>query len=282
MATLKFRDEDGKWQYAPSLKYKDANGIFQNNGVLKYKDANGVWQKVRFGRSGSGGSGSDDGEYPTIDTLTVGSSVYLNENVSPVKYLVVHKGLPDSTLYDASCDGVWLLRKDLCVAKTHGSSSNDYSTSSIHTYLNDEFLTVLDEAVQSMLKEVKIPYGGMSGGTIYSGENGLTAKAFSLSLVEMGFTETHVTYLPIDGAKLDYFEIGTGTNANTKRIAYLNGSATQYTSRSPHMLGSSYFKSVGAGGSSGLIDLNSLTGIRPCMILPHTAKIDPDTNTIIG
>lgn len=38
----------------------------------------------------------------------------LNEKGTPVDYLVVNQGIPeDSPLYDASCEGTWLLRKDI-------------------------------------------------------------------------------------------------------------------------------------------------------------------------
>ena len=274
MATLKFRDTNGDWQYAPSLKYKDKNGAWQTARNLKYKDANGIWHRVCVG-------GSTDDDYPTIGTLTVGSTVYLLENGSPVEYLIVHKGLPDSTLYDVSCDGVWLLRKDLYISKAHNSSYNDYSKSEIYIDLNNNFVPILDD-VQSIIKEVKIPYTGMSGSTVYTNENGLLTKAFVLGHIELGFTSEHVTYLAVDGAKLDYFDFGTGTTANNKRISKLNGVATQYTTRSAHMMGSSYFKSVSASGASGLIDVNSITGVRPALILPYTAKLSPNTNTIIG
>ena len=46
--------------------------------------------------------------------LAVGSSVYLMENGVATEYLVVNQGIPSgSSLYDSSCDGTWLLRKDI-------------------------------------------------------------------------------------------------------------------------------------------------------------------------
>ncbi len=46
--------------------------------------------------------------------LEVGKIVRLNEKGTPVDYLVVNQGIPeDSPLYDASCEGTWLLRKDI-------------------------------------------------------------------------------------------------------------------------------------------------------------------------
>ena len=46
-----------------------------------------------------------------LSTKAIGSIVKLKENGTLVDYIVVHKGRP-SSIYDASCDGVWLLRKE--------------------------------------------------------------------------------------------------------------------------------------------------------------------------
>ena len=46
--------------------------------------------------------------------IAVGSTVKLMEGGTAVEYLVVNQGIPsNSSLYDASCDGTWLLRKAL-------------------------------------------------------------------------------------------------------------------------------------------------------------------------
>ena len=53
------------------------------------------------------------GSNPTpkpISELSVGSSVYAKESGTPAEFIVVHHGNPDSSIYDASCDGTWLLR----------------------------------------------------------------------------------------------------------------------------------------------------------------------------
>lgn len=80
------------------------------------------------------------GQYPIVgekvDTpvgnLSVGSVIQLNENGSPVDYMVVHQGNPDPEMYDASCDGTWVLRKDILEERAWSSSDNDYDSSDIH------------------------------------------------------------------------------------------------------------------------------------------------------
>ena len=53
-----------------------------------------------------GPSGTNAGD------IDVGTEVILNESGQPVNYLIVNQGIP-SALYDASCEGTWLLRKDI-------------------------------------------------------------------------------------------------------------------------------------------------------------------------
>ena len=48
----------------------------------------------------------------TLGSVAAGTVVKLNENNSPVNYIVVHQGLP-SSLYDASCSGTWLVRQSI-------------------------------------------------------------------------------------------------------------------------------------------------------------------------
>ena len=118
----------------------------------------------------------------------------------------------------------------------HNSNINKYESSDIHTYLNNTFLNLFDSNIKNAIKQVKIPYrkNGGSGGSDQSGTNGLSAKIFLLSGYEIGFTTSDNLYFPVDGAKLSYFEAGTGSSALNKRIAYLNGSAASWWLRSPY------------------------------------------------
>jgi len=66
-----------------------------------------------------------------LGTKAVGSIVKLKENGALVDYIVVHQCKP-SSLYDASCDGTWLLRKDILETRQwHSSNVNDYANSTI-------------------------------------------------------------------------------------------------------------------------------------------------------
>ena len=209
-----------------------------------------------------------------VGTLPVGSTLKLNLNSTPWEWLVVHQGLP-SEIYDASCNGTWLLLKYIYGTRQWNSThSNVLETSEIQSYLNGDFLGLFDPEVQSAIKQVKIPYrkNGGSGGTDQSGANGLLSKIFLLADLEVGFLASTTT--PEDGAKLDYFV--AGTTGASKRIAYLNGSANSWWLRSPHASRSNIAGSVGTDGVYGGAKVIASYGVRPAIILPSNFIITDD------
>ena len=220
-----------------------------------------------------------------LSTKAVGSTVKLKVNGTAKEFIVVHQGKP-SSLYDDSCNGTWLLMKDIYENRVWQSGNiNKYESSDIHTYLNNTFLNLFDSNIKDAIKQVKIPYrkNGGSGGTNQSGANGLSCKIFLLSGYEVGWTSGDNQYFPQDGAKLSYFESGTGTSANNKRIANLNGSAAYWWLRSPYTVDTSLVWRVSSSGSCSNRYASFSSGIRPALILPSTLLVSDDgtvsTNT---
>lgn len=220
-----------------------------------------------------------------LSTKAVGSTVKLKVNGTAKEFIVVHQGKP-SSLYDDSCNGTWLLMKDIYENRVWQSGNiNKYESSDIHTYLNNTFLNLFDSNIKDAIKQVKIPYrkNGGSGGTNQSGANGLSCKIFLLSGYEVGWTSSDNQYFPQDGAKLSYFESGTGTSANNKRIAKLNGSAANWWLRSPYTYYASSVWYVGSSGGYFSGNASDSYGIRPALILPSTLLVSDDgtvsTNT---
>ena len=218
-----------------------------------------------------------------LGTKAVGSIVKLKENGALVDYIVVHQGKP-SSLYDASCDGTWLLRKDILETRQwHSSNVNDYANSTIKAYLNSTFLARFDANIQAQIKQVKIPYrpGSGTSQTVNSGANGLSCKIFLLSDREVGYTQSNVNgYIVNDGAKLDYFKDGNGTS---EKIAKLNGSATGWWLRSPGAYGATSVWLVYSNGGAGGSGCAGADGVRPALILPSSLLTSDDgsvnTNT---
>lgn len=203
--------------------------------------------------------------------IDVGATVKINENGQPVDYLVVHQGLP-SDIYDASCEGTWLLRKDIAENRAWDSGNvNDYANSDINAYLNGDWLTRYDSDVAGQIVQAKIPYvNGTGGSAVASGTNGLGVKAFLLGGYEVGWTKTNNQYLPIDGSSLSYFQNTALTDS--KRIAYLNGAAAYWWLRSPRSDNQNDVWRVDQVGFLSVPDAKGSYGIRPCIILPFSFK----------
>lgn len=209
----------------------------------------------------------------TAGNLAVGSSVFTNVNGTKTEFIVVHQGKP-SSLYDDSCNGTWLLMKDIYENREWNSSgTNNLENSTIHSYLNGTFFNLFDINIKDIIKQVKIPYhkGGGSGGTDQSGTHGLSTKIFLLSGYEVGYTNSDSSHIPVDGAKLDYFV--AGFSGNSTRIANFNGKAARWWYRSPYINDVYYvFGAYEGGGLNNSGAINSF-GIRPAFILPSEAKI---------
>lgn len=214
-----------------------------------------------------------------LSTKAVGSTVKLNVNGVAKEFIVVHQGRP-STLYDASCDGTWLLMKDIYESRQwHSSNVNDYANSTIHSYLNSTFLGLFDADIKNAIKQVKLPYraGSGYGTTVTSGTNGLSAKIFLLSSTEVAFSHS---YMPAsEGAVLSYFNGCAANAADSKRIAYLSGSATVWWLRSPFChstYGSASALYVLSDGGWYYYSCSDSHGIRPALVLPSSLWVADD------
>ena len=221
--------------------------------------------------------------YVALSSKAIGSTIKLKVNGSAKDFIVVHQGKP-SSVYDDSCSGTWLLMKDIYEnRKWHSSDTNDYANSTIHSYLNSTFLAMLDSNIQKAIKQVKLPYrkGSGTSTTVTSGSNGLPAKIFLLSATEMSF---NFSYMPSgEGAELAYFKGCADNSSDSKRVAYLNGSAAVWWLRSPGCSNSGRALGVDSGGGWGGRGCSVSGGIRPALILPSTLLVSDDgtvsTNT---
>lgn len=234
-----------------------------------------------------------DGEYnvipppmPTLGSLDVGETVYMNANGVSKEFIVVQQGRP-STAYDTSCDGTWLLMKDSHAYMKWDEDTNDYANSDIHAYLNGTFLGLLDSDIQGVIKQVRIPYtsGDGSSGSVKTGSSGLSTKAFLLSFTEVGFNASSANSSSSDGnivnaegTVLDYFDGAS----NSDRMIYRSGetSARTWSLRSPRLNGVIYVWRVLADGNYGFTSYSTSTEIRPCVILPSTLNVDGSYNVV--
>ena len=221
--------------------------------------------------------------YVTLSSKAIGSTIKLKVNGSAKDFIVVHQGKP-SSVYDDSCNGTWLLMKDIYENRQwHSSNTNDYANSTIHSYLNSTFLNLFESNIKNAIKQVKLPYrkGSGTSTTVTSGSNGLSAKIFLLSATETSFS---FSSMPSgEGAELAYFKGCADNSSDSKRVAYLNGSATYWWLRSPlcyNFYSALYVLSDGDWGGYGC---SYSYGVRPALILPSTLLVSDDgtvsTNT---
>ena len=210
-----------------------------------------------------------------LGTKSVGSIVKIKVNGASKDFIVVQQGNPNTSTYDSSCAGTWLLMKDIYTTSTFGNN-NSYKDSSIHTYLNGTFYNLIDSNIRAAIKQVKIPYqnGTGSGGSLATGSNGLSTKVFLLSGYEVGWTTSDNGYFPKDGVRLAYF--GNSSGGNSKRIAYNGSSAAEWWLRSPGTGSSSGVWYVKPDGSSDYWYYYYTCGVRPAFILPSTLMVSDD------
>lgn len=222
--------------------------------------------------------------YVTLSSKAIGSTIKLQVNGSAKDFIVVHQGKP-SSVYDDSCNGTWLLMKDIYENRQwHSSNTNDYANSTIHSYLNSTFLNLFESNIKNAIKQVKLPYrkGSGTSTTVTSGSNGLSAKIFLLSATETSFNFS--SYMASgEGAELAYFKGCADNSSDSKRVAYLNGSAAVWWLRSPYC--SNFYDAlyVGSNGDWYGSRCSVSYGIRPALILPSTLLVSDDgtvsTNT---
>ena len=211
-----------------------------------------------------------------LGTKAVGSIVKIKVNGASKDFIVVQQGNPNTSIYDSSCAGTWLLMKDIYTTSTFGNN-NSYKDSSIHTYLNGTFYNLIDSNIRAAIKQVKIPYqnGTGSEGSLATGSNGLSAKVFLLSGTEVGFS--NASYMTTEGTKLAYFD------SASKCIAYNGSSAAIWWLRSPYTYSNGNVWRVGTDGSGNYYWYGSSCGVRPAFVLPSELVVSDDgtvsTNT---
>ena len=211
---------------------------------------------------GPGGSAAGD--------LLVGQTVAIKESGTPIPYLVIHQGNPDAGLYDASCEGTWLLRNEIKAMRAYGPSQF-YNYSDMPNFLDPDIsgsaTSGLDEKIKNAMKTVKIPYHASTGGVL-SGADGFSCKAFILGANEYGIGSGFT--VPKDSVVLDYFKNDSGGG---NRIAYYEGEPAIHWTRSDRLEGSTVW-TVLENGQMLSLNIYYSCGVRPAFILPYDYQFE--------
>lgn len=224
-----------------------------------------------------------------LSTKLVGSTVKLNENSSPVEFVVAQQGSPSSA-YVGFDGGTTLVRKGAHSSRIWGEDNGERyynypDDCEIHTWLNNTYLNTLDSDIQAAVKQVKIPYvsdvdyGG--AGSVNQGSNGLSCKVFLLSLAEVGFSATSgYSGVPDEGTVLSWFA-SSGDDARN-----LNGNDWWLRTPAPASSGQYAYYCTDGGSypwmSQGYNAGNTTQSkyVRPALVLDAELYVDDNGNVI--
>lgn len=256
----------------------------------------GTGYSIKKGRTLVGGTGYEvlvPGAQKSLESLAIGTSIYMNVNGARTEFIIVHKGMPSANYADvySGADGVWVLMKDCYKKSSFGSSNSVYpgslagvlsSTSKVYSSLYQG----LDSGVQSLIKPISLPisrYMSNTSDDSYSYSwyiSTLTNNTvFILSSKELGIYGGTNTYIPDEGGALDYFK----NASDAKRIAYLNGAAVNYWTRSPREEGNDIYNDhyITTTGSRSYAAYSQSYGVRPAFVLPYKALVDSNYDIVV-
>lgn len=180
-----------------------------------------------------------------FNTCEVGTKAKVKIGEHDYNLTLLHKGNPDTEIYDPSCSGLWV-RLDSSIGKSARPYSNStIEKSGVFVALAD-FYETLPEGFKSLIQKVKIPYvykmkNRESDGTYYYPaephilSDGYETYLFALSILEIGYNPQSIavsgndyrewTDMVPDGAKLDYFDEAKSDAA--KRVIFSDYTETR-------------------------------------------------------
>ena len=183
---------------------------------------------------------------------------------------IAYKGNPNPDIYDASCDGVWLVLNTIYSTRANGNDCQ-YAGGAIDTYLNSTFLERIDKTGNAAkhIKDVKIPYvKKLADGSweVQTKENGLPCKVFLPSAFEIGGPENASVYK--DGSALGYYD-GSPSTLTLK----MSGTPAEWRTRT--VTSDAQFEfSVDASGAITTCAPTDVIGVVPCVIMKPDALVE--------
>lgn len=223
--------------------------------------------QANIARARAGGGLGED-ELAARD-VPVGGIINIGVNGTKRPFLVVNQRIPqDSAIYDESCNGTWMLMRDLPLKRQWNASEADYGSSAIATYLDGTFFGFLEDKAKAAIRTANIPYNNLSA------ISKKPVRVFLLSVTEVASNNNGAT-VPNDGAAVNYF-IGA---AMSKRAATLNGVATGWWTRSTYRADKSNIHVLYYSGNAGASEPNSNDyAIRPAFILNLNTRVTKNSD----
>lgn len=212
---------------------------------------------------------ADDPRTP-LGWYSVGSTIKMDINGNKRVWRIAYKGNPNPDIYDASCNGVWLVLNTIYSTRANGNDCQ-YAGGTIDTYLNGTFLGRIDKDgnAAKYIKDVKIPYAKKQGDgswEVQTKENGLPCKVFLPSILEIGGAESLSVYK--DGSVLGYYD-GSPSTLTLKQ----SGTPAPWRTRTVTSDAQSEF-SVDATGTITTCAPTDVIGVVPCVIMNPDALVE--------
>ncbi len=216
--------------------------------------------------------------YETIEDMAYDKTgrsdcvVYLKENDKYEPYLVL----------DSDYNGnVLLLRKYLLdetrqykenenVGWQWGEFASYYPESSIDDFLNEEFISTLEQSVQEVIVESEIEVTDKSSyGSQDRNSLTITRKAFLLSVEELGYDSEELYTKAKEGDNLKYFT----DNYRRRKATWSNGKIGPYWTRTPHLWDTCMVTSIRDDvRGHGAADVYS--GVRPAFCIEKGTAVE--------
>lgn len=196
----------------------------------------------------------------TLGNKSTGDIIKLKENGVLVDFYVAKHD------YESGLNGsgrTLVVRKDCYDTRAwHSSNVNAWASCTLRSWLNGDYLNLLDEDIRGVIGTTKYYY------TPGNGTTSVTTRSdavFQLSVTELGKT---ATYANAEGTALPI--------ASTLQIAYRNGSTVTQWTRSPFTDVTHSAYCLGADGSVGGSVCTGAGGSRPAFTLPSSLSVSDD------
>ena len=261
---------DGELVVSSSVRDQYATTGFVDDGLTN--DTLYYYAAYAYNTDGVASEGAFTSATPMAGTplseLAEGTLIKILENGSPVEFYVAKQN------YEEGLNGsgrALCVRKDIYQEGAWDAGNvNAYASSTIDTWLNGAYKSILSNYVKTFMQTTKFYYTPGNGTTSLST---LQRSVFQLSCTELGL---ETSYSNTEGTALP--------NANLYNITDGGIYAPSQWTRSPDLTDKEnavYVYNTGEGaGAHYTASRSNYFGYRPCFTLPSTALVDQDLNLI--
>ena len=196
----------------------------------------------------------------TLGNKSTGSLIKIKENGVLVDFYVAKHD------YESGLNGsgrTLVVRKDCYDTRAwHSSNVNAWASCALRSWLNGDYLNMLDADIRGVIGTTKYYYTPGNGSTSVTTRSD---AVFQLSVTELGKT---ASYANAEGTALPI--------ASTLQIAYRNGSAVVQWTRSPYTSNGNNACYLNTNGYVGNNDCTVTRGSRPAFTLPSSLSVSDD------